>query len=194
MKRNLSAVLAMLSMFSYVLVYAQTVAGNIAEEIVRFHIIANSDSDYDQRVKLDVRDYVSEKMTQVEAEPYSQEYAKAAEQLANERLAQLSTPYYAKARFERVYIPQKRYKNITLPSGRYNAIRLVLGNGAGQNWWCVAYPPLCFAEELGGELSAEGEKKLKENMTKEEFEMITSDADYRLWIVDVIGRITEKIS
>ena len=188
MKKIMSVLLVIICMFSYMLVYAQSISGELSK-ILRLHIIAQSDSEPDQKIKLEVRDYVSQGLKECKENPYSREYLDRIEQLANERLAQLGAPYVASAGLERVYIPKKSYKNITLPSGRYNAVRVVLGRGAGQNWWCVAYPPLCFTEELAGNLSEEGKAVLKEKISGDTYDVITSEAEYRLWIVDLIGKI-----
>ncbi len=193
MKRIISVLLVVTVMLSYAIVYAECVGKILSEELVRFHIIASSNSTEDQNIKLDVRDYVSAGLAECEIEPSTQEYRKECERLAKERLNELGIPYSASASFEKVYIPKKSYKNITLPSGRYNAIRLVLGKGEGENWWCVAYPPLCFAEEVAGELSDKGAKKLKDSVPSDIYDMITDKTEYRFYIVDLIGKLAENI-
>lgn len=189
MKRILEAALAALSIFAYAAVYAGGYSQDISDGILRFHILANSDSEYDQQVKLAVRDYVCAGLGSASAEPCSQEYMDNIETLANEKLAELGAPYGADLTVERTFIPRKSYKNITLPAGNYNAARLVLGSGEGRNWWCVAYPPLCFTEDTAGALSERGESVLRERMSQESFEMITSEAEYRFWIVDFMGNL-----
>lgn len=193
MKKLFSVLLAALSLMSYALIYAETVNTELSSGLLRMHIIANSDSEEDQSIKLGVRDFVSKGLSDCGNLPSSPEYVQKAELLANEYLAELCVPYSAKASKERVFIPKKSYKNITLPSGRYNAIRLVLGDGEGQNWWCVAYPPLCFTEDFDGALSENGEDVLKENISEEAYSLISGDVRYRLLIVDVIGGIIGKI-
>lgn len=189
MKRVFCVMLAAVSIFAYAAVYASGISEDISQGIVRFHILANSDSEYDQQVKLDVRDYVSKMLGGGNYDACSDEYIDSIENFANERLRSIGAPYSAKISVERVFIPRKRYKNIMLPAGRYNAARLILGDGKGRNWWCVAYPPLCFTEDTEGALSARGEDILKEQMSEEAFEMITADAEYRFWIVDMVGKI-----
>lgn len=189
MKKILETVLAVLSIFAYCTAYANGFSQELSDGILRFHILANSDSEYDQQVKLEVRDYVCGRLGECAKEPCSQGYMEKIETLANEKLDMLGAPYDASLRAERVFIPKKSYKNITLPAGRYNAARLVLGSGEGRNWWCVAYPPLCFTEDAAGELSEQGENLLREKMSRETFDMITSEAEYRFWIVDFIGNV-----
>ncbi|MBS7297538.1 MAG: stage II sporulation protein R [Eubacteriales bacterium] len=194
MKKVFVGILLVTVLLSFATVYAEIVNEIISAGVIRFHIIAASESEEDNRIKLDVRDYVSEHIKDTELVAYSREYVKECERLANVRLEETGTGYKAKATFEKVYIPKKSYKNITLPSGKYNAIRLVLGNGEGENWWCVAYPPLCFTEEVGGILSQDGEKKLKNELPEDIYGMISGDCEYRFFIVDLIGNISNKLS
>ncbi|MEE0944873.1 MAG: stage II sporulation protein R [Clostridia bacterium] len=193
--KKISAIFLVLTVtFSYAVVYAQGVNEILSSELLRFHIISSSESEEDNRIKLDVRDYISERMTDCDISPYTQEYVMECERLANIRLLELGVEYKAKGRIERVYIPKKSYKGISLPSGYYNAIRLVLGNGEGQNWWCVAYPSLCFSEDVNGELSKRGTQKLIDSVPENIYELISDDAEYRFFIVDLIGRIIGKTS
>ena len=140
MKKLFTLLLSLLLIFSYALVYADGMSRAISEQVIRFHILANSDSQYDQSVKFKVRDYVSENLGDID---YDVNYLEKIENLANRKLLNLGVDYRAKAQYEWVYIPKKEYKNLKFPSGRYKAVRLILGKGEGENWWCVAYPPLC---------------------------------------------------
>ncbi len=192
MKKVLSAVLFMLSVSVYVLVYGQTVGKELTDNVLRFHIIANSNSNQDQEIKLAVRDFVSQELTDTEISPKTAEYVEKAENLANEYLRENDVSYTAVAKKERVYIPKKSYKNITMPSGEYDAIRLSLGKAEGENWWCVAYPALCFSENFDGELSDDGTKKLSESISGEALSVIEGEREYRLFIVDLVGKMLNK--
>lgn len=194
MKKVYVGILIVTVLLSFATVYAEIVNEIISAGVIRFHIIAASDSEEDNRIKLDVRDYVSEHIKDSDIVSYSETYIKECERLANIRLKDINAGYNAKATFEKVYIPKKSYKNITLPSGKYNAIRLVLGNGGGTNWWCVAYPPLCFTEEVSGMLSQEGEKKLENELPKDIYGMISGDCEYRFFVVDLIGNVSCKLT
>lgn len=194
MKKILALCIVATAVMSYAVVYAVTVNESLSSGIVRFHIIANSDSEKDNRIKLDVRNYISEKLANSNLSPYTQSYAKECERLANIRLKEMGAKYTAVAKFERVYIPMKSYKEITLPSGYYNAVRLILGEGRGENWWCVAYPALCFSEEMEGALTKKGTEKLIKIIPQDIYEMITDDVKYKLYIVDFVGKLLEKTS
>ncbi len=193
MRKTLSVLLFLLSVCSYMLVYSVGVQSELSNKLLRFHIIANSDSESDQSIKLRVRDYVSEALAGENLSPNSIEYIQKAEQLANDYLCKNAVPYKAKATREHIFIPKKSYKNITLPSGRYDAVRLRLGEGEGENWWCVAYPALCFREAKDGEMSNASKKELQNMLSEESYSVITDEVEYRLFIVDYVSKIMEKL-
>lgn len=128
----------------------------------RLHIVANSDNAADQTLKLQVRDAVVAYLTPLLAEA---ENAGEAEAIVMEQRPQLEAlaagltsdfGYGAYAELGRFAFPAKRYGQTFMPAGEYPALRLVLGEGAGHNWWCVLFPPLCFVDECG-EFQAAGE-------------------------------------
>ncbi len=190
MKKILTILLSFLLIFSYALVYADGMSKAISGGVIRFHIIANSDSEYDQSVKIKVRDYVSENLKEITP---NGNFLKTIESLANQKLLDLGADYRAKARYEWVYIPKKEYKNLKFPSGRYEAVRLILGKGDGENWWCVAYPSLCFSESVSGSLSKSGEEKLKNSLSPDSFDIVTGKKEYKFFLVDFIEHIKETL-
>ncbi len=192
MKRLLYSLALSLCIMCYMLSYADAVSRSLSENLLRFHIISNSNSDYDTQIKLSLRDYLSQKLTNTTTPPYSTKYLSELEQLANEWLKNNGISYSANAAYKRCFIPRKKYMDITLPQGYYNAIRLTLGEGCGENWWCVAYPSLCFKEAKEGKLSDSGKELLKEKLPDECYQIITDERKYRLFIVDFICGITQK--
>ncbi|MBQ7088096.1 MAG: stage II sporulation protein R [Clostridia bacterium] len=123
----------------------------IREQAVRLHVLAHSDSEEDQALKLKVRDAVLALSADWREEAATSEEALA---LAEKRLPQLQAAaeavvaaegydYPVKAEVCRMYFTTRRYDAVTLPAGQYDAVRLTIGAGKGQNWWCVMYPPLC---------------------------------------------------
>ncbi len=122
--------------------------------LVRLHIIANSDSGEDQRIKLAVRDRLIDKFTPVfkgvgdvdEAEYLIRENLHLIEEEAAEVVRRAGKEYGARAMVGRFPFPPRVYGQLALPAGEYRALRVVLGNGEGQNWWCVMFPPLCFVD------------------------------------------------
>lgn len=119
----------------------------------RLHIKANSDSDADQRVKLAVRDAVlsaSEDIAMCENEQEAEEYIENNLEIilktANDTLKQSGFNYTASARLGRFRFPEKSYRGVSYPEGEYDALSITLGEGKGDNWWCVMFPPLCLSE------------------------------------------------
>lgn len=123
-----------------------TPADGESMNIIRLHVIANSDSEYDQYVKLKVRDSVLNISNSLEREniPCS---LKLMEDAARLTLMSYGCDQHVKVQFGEFPFPIKSYGNITLPAGDYTAVRVIIGDGDGQNWWCVMYPPLCFTSE-----------------------------------------------
>lgn len=122
------------------------------EDYIRLHIRADSDSNEAQSVKLAVRDeivgYLSLKSNSVNSRDEMLRFLNAEipaiEERANIVLKEAGFEYTCKASLKREVFPTKSYGDLTLPEGDYLALILELGSGEGQNWWCVAYPPLCF--------------------------------------------------
>ncbi len=123
-----------------------------SEEPFRLHIIANSDSARDQEVKLKVRDSVLELTSddlkictsEKEAEKYVSAHVDNIIKCANGVLRENGMDYTARAEVGVFEFPDRVYGNVTYPAGDYYALRLILGEGEGQNWWCVMFPPLCI--------------------------------------------------
>jgi stage II sporulation protein R len=162
--------LAMVIVMGFVLVITYTVpssdTANEHEGIIRLHVIANSDSDDDQALKLQVRDEIIKYMTsQNEASSIddisaSRQFIKknltTFEAIARDQITAEGYDYTATAALEVCYIPEKNYGDITFPAGNYEALNITIGSGEGQNWWCVLFPPLCIIDEGTEELTADG--------------------------------------
>ena len=123
----------------------------VRENVVRLHILANSDSAEDQALKLKVRDAVLDAAadwqevatTPDEALALAEERLPALQAVAQEVVATEGYDYAVHAEVCRMYFTTRQYDTVTLPAGTYDAVRLSIGAGEGQNWWCVMYPPLC---------------------------------------------------
>lgn len=127
---------------------------NDHEGIIRLHVIANSNDDADQALKLKVRDGIIAYMddqddltTTAETRQYLKRDLDRLETIANGIIASEGYDYTAKAKLGIRYIPKKTYGDITFPAGNYEALNITLGEGDGENWWCVLFPPLCLLEE-----------------------------------------------
>lgn len=142
--------------------------------IMRFHVIANSDSEEDQALKLKVRDYVLGKVqsgvTRAIADPDTEKSGKSDEAVTreyiNDNLSQIEdwarqaieangASYEATAETGVKHIPAKQYDDIMFPEGNYEALTITIGEGKGQNWWCVVFPPLCLIDTGDSEYAEE---------------------------------------
>lgn len=125
-----------------------------ASHVIRFRVIANSDNPVDQAIKLDVRDAILEKLDPVLNGVKNRKTAASRirtlepelSHLANQVLTEHHAAYGARVEWTRTDFPTKAYGSWVLPAGRYQALLIVLGKGAGHNWWCVLYPSLCFID------------------------------------------------
>lgn len=164
----------------------------LAKEVLRFHVLANSDGEGDQTVKLKVRDrvlaYMEENMTPKSQEAWdtakTKTWVKAhleeLEDTADQVLKEEGYPYRSAAELEVTYFPDTQYGDIFFPQGEYEALRIRLGDARGHNWWCVLYPNLCFTDTACTVVSDEGRKGLKEVLTAEEYEMVTAASDFKI--------------
>lgn len=141
----------------------------LRDDVLRLHVIANSDSEADQAVKLEVRDFllretksrVGDAADKKEAEAYFRENAAELTEKVNAFLAEKGFDYGAEISLSRSYFETREYDGSTLPSGDYDAIKAVLGKGEGKNWWCVLFPPLCVSAAKGNELPARDQKLMQ---------------------------------
>lgn len=131
--------------------------GEKNEDYIRIHIRANSNSEADQSIKLVVRDAVVNYLTPLLAQAETTEKAKKVlkanlkelENIARNILAENGFGYGAEAVFRMEEFPARSYGSLTLDKGFYDALIIELGSAAGDNWWCVAFPPLCFVPSEG---------------------------------------------
>ena len=124
----------------------------LADSMIRLHVVANSDSGADQRLKLAVRDrvlelaagYYPEHATLEQAREVLSDHLGELSQAGQQVVREWGRTYPVSARLERRWFPTKTYEGFSLPAGNYHALNIVIGEGAGHNWWCVAFPPLCL--------------------------------------------------
>lgn len=185
-------------------VYALSVQKDLSDELLRLHIIANSNSEYDQKIKLMVRDEIvasagEEFLRTTDKAEYKRlllEKSEEIEKLANNVLEENKVDYRAKCSFKTFYVPRKTYGNIVLPEGSYDGLIIDLGNSDGENWWCVVYPPLCFTE---GSLDAENPEAIKfleDNLSPQSFSLITQegiDIEYKLKTVEIFQKLKKRL-
>ena len=123
----------------------------LADKVVRLHVLANSDSEADQALKLQVRDTVLTRAEELlvssdgrqEAEAALREHLPELTALAQTTVAAEGYTYSVRTELANTVFPPREYEDFSLPAGSYLALRVVIGDGAGKNWWCVVFPPLC---------------------------------------------------
>lgn len=150
---------------------------SIASKVLRFHVLANSDADYDQAVKEEVRDAVGTYLQPLLEEADCMEETKqiVAENMgviietAKVVLEMNGYDYDVSARIAQIHFPKKTYGAYTFPKGEYEALQIVIGEGKGQNWWCVLYPNMCFKGAVFEVIEEEAQEALKEVLNPWEY-------------------------
>lgn len=158
----------------------KNVQQGIAEHIIRFHVIANSDTKEDQELKLKVKDRVVDAMRPKlknvssieEARRVLRENQTNMEKLADEVMQKEGYSYQSHAELGMTTFPVKQYGDLTFPSGRYEAFRILIGKAEGKNWWCVMFPTLCYVDESYDVITKENKETFKKVLTKKEYESI----------------------
>lgn len=158
--------------------------GNVSDKIIRFHVVANSDSPEDQALKLKVRDRIlneiGPEMSSFNSKAQSEEYLgkniEHIKNIAKEELAEYGSDYDVAVELKKSSFPVKMYSNIALPAGEYDALKVTIGNGQGKNWWCVMFPPLCFVDVTHGVTDETTEEELKKVLDEGEYESLLAKA------------------
>ena len=149
---------------------------HLADEVLRFHVLANSDSDADQAQKLAVRDavldYLEAEMPQASDEEETEQWIRG----HVDEIGAVSRDAAAASG----WFPDKTYGDLTFPAGNYKALRIEIGAAKGHNWWCVLYPALCFMDSTNAVVPEEGRQKLKNVLTEEEYSGITAGTKFRI--------------
>ena len=141
--------------------YLGTVASDrevLSENLIRLHVVADSDSADDQALKLQVRDAITGKLETVmsdfpdleTAKAYLQEHLPELEKIANDTLKAAGNHCQAVVTFAKEAFPTREYDTFALPAGIYESLRVTIGSGEGKNWWCVVFPSLCASATTDG--------------------------------------------
>lgn len=182
----------------------------IANKLIRFHVIANSDTTEDQALKLKVRDevlkYIAPKLKEAKNINDSREILKANDEIIKEIAKKVvkenGYTYTINTSLSHENFPVKSYGNVTLPEGNYEAYRIIIGNGEGHNWWCIMFPPLCFIDVTRGQIAYdETEREMKSVLTEDEYKLVNNqDEDiesnqirFKYKIVEDIKSIYRKV-
>lgn len=172
-------------------VWAEARQQSISASLVRLHVIATSDEQAEQELKLRVRDavleYLEPKLRGVESAAEAQEIIGADLEGIGRAAAAVSEGRRVTVSLGEERYPTREYAAFTLPAGRYESLRVILGEGRGHNWWCVVFPPLC--------LSAAECEQAQQVMSQEDYALITGEADYeiRFRLVELWGELVSLL-
>lgn len=177
----------------------------IRDSVLRLHVLANSDSEADQNLKLKVRDRLLEVSTELYADAQSRDEAV---QNTQENLSLLQAEaekvvqangydYPVSVALEETYFNTRSYGDITLPAGNYQALRVMIGEGAGHNWWCVMFPPLCISAvstEISETENSENEARLDDVLNEQQLDLVEgSQYEARFKCVEMYEELMQKI-
>lgn len=169
----------------------------IRSDVLRLHVIANSDTSVDQNLKLRLRDYILQEGKDIfngsvnvenavkKIEPVLPELEKSAKAFVN----QAGFDYDVKISLSNEYFTTKTYETVTLPAGKYLALRVVIGSGEGHNWWCVMFPPMCVP-------AADKKDEIENVFSEKEIKLVESKPKYepRFKVVEIYEQLKEIIS
>ena len=205
--KRLLLLLVLLFVYTFICAfsYVNAVSTNIQNSVFRLHVIANSDSEEDQNLKYIVRDKVLEYINSISGNQTSKEDVI---QLANENIDEIKKiaeniiyengyNYEVKLNIGNFAFPTKTYGDISLPPGYYDALTIEIGKAQGQNWWCVMFPPLCFVDVTSGIVPQESKKIIKENLSEEEYELISENSNnisFKFKIIEMFQNIDIKLA
>ncbi|OUP48638.1 stage II sporulation protein R [Lachnoclostridium sp. An181] len=160
----------------------------LAGEVFRFHVLANSNEEKDQELKLKVRDEVIAYMKSEipdsssvkETKQWAREHLDKIEEISGKVIEREGFDYPVQAKVCWCDFPDKSYGDIVFPAGRYEALRIEIGAAKGHNWWCVLYPDLCFTSAVNAVVTDDGKEELKSVLDEEEYKMVTEPSKFKI--------------
>lgn len=175
----------------------------VSSTVFRLHIVANSDSEEDQDLKLQVRDAIGEEIKLMLEENNALTREQAIETVEDNmhRLVSVGQQVVSDAGYDYQVdavvccrpFPTKEYEDITLPAWDYDCLYVTIGEAVGRNWWCVLFPRLCFTDGIMGTVDQDGREYLSENLSTDAYDMITVNAEEKPARVEVRFKIVEII-
>jgi len=173
----LVGIMLALSVAAYTYVYSHTTQRNIADNVIRFHLRANSNSAVDLQLKELVR---TEVLAEFEDVLSTNNYIEETRAILTEKLDDIRShaehivryagfDYDVTADISRMFFPTRFYGNMAFPPGEYEAVKIIIGEGTGSNWWCLMFPPLCYVDMTATE---SGREQLANTVTEEGFRLL----------------------
>lgn len=173
---------------------------SISQKIIRFHVIGNSNTAYDQSLKLHIKNAIVQK---IEPELNNVDNITSARKIitqnldlinhiAKRELNKHNSSYSVKTTMSTRFFPIKQYGNMTLPEGEYESVCVELGKAKGKNWWCVLYPSLCFIDCTYSVLPTDSQNKLNKVLSSDEYNYIITDKNTSVHYKSAIGIFLKK--
>lgn len=190
--RTITVILALTLMIAAIPTESEA---KIYEDTIRLHILANSDSDGDQELKIKIRDKVLEKYGDMlsdysdieEAKSKTEKLLQLIKDDVDSWLSEMGAAYTSTVTLGDEWYETREYDGFTLPRGNYTSLRILIGEGEGQNWWCVMFPPICQGIAIGGAVGS--------GYTSEEEALITSGKySVKFKVLELISDATRKVS
>ena len=197
--RMIFCVVSVITIVVLLVFNAKATTDSLADKVIRFHVVANSDTTEDQILKQRVKDEIIEYM-----EPMLKDSASLDEtrkilnrslpiikQIAQNVIGDYEKNYSVYVSLDHANFPIKSYGDVIFPSGEYEACRVIIGEGKGENWWCVMYPPLCYVDAASGVVPLEGKEQLKQKLNEDQYKLVLNKSEkryeVRFKIVDTIN-------
>lgn len=161
---------------------------DVKDKLIRFHVLANSNSDEDQALKLKVKDNVIKYMEPILKKSESLEMTREllkenkdkVQAIAEKIIKEEGYDYKVSIELKKENFPEKIYGNIILPQGEYEAFRILIGDYKGENWWCVMFPPLCFVDVTKGSVAYNETERRMDEISKNKKTEENTDEEYEL--------------
>ena len=200
-----TTLLLMFLLFVYVLIaassYTKAVCTDIANNVFRLHVIANSDSEEDQKLKYIVRDSILSYVNGILENINNKEdvaltinnHIDEIKNIAQQAVYNEGFTYDVEIEVGNFKFPTKTYGNISLPPGLYDALRVKIGNASGKNWWCVMFPPLCFVDVSSGIVPEDSKELMESNLSSEDYALVSSSKNttkIKFKVVEVLQNLT----
>lgn len=165
--------------------YSYNIQKGIADEVIRLHVLANSDNRQDQELKIKVKNGIIKMLENELHNSISKDETRIIllknldeiEERAEKIIKENGYDYTAKASISFDHFPTKEYADVVLPAGEYEALKIEIGEAKGKNWWCVMFPPLCFVDASVNEVPKKDKDTLKNILTDEEYNIVIKEKD-----------------
>lgn len=173
---------------------------SLAQEVLRFHVLANSDSEEDQALKMKVKEavlaHIDQEMPETknvtETSEWMRRHVEELKQVGEAVIQKEGYDYTVSAAVTTCWFPEKTYGDLTFPQGNYKALRIEIGEAKGQNWWCVLYPGLCFVDAVNAVVPEEGKEKLRSVLSDDEYSFLDGEKDFKIGFYFLENILTYK--